>query len=49
MLIVLVKIGIYRNAQDPVVRESFSPKVKSMVDVWHHGKEYSYVCVCVCF
>lgn len=34
----VVKIGIYRNAQDHVVHESFSPKVKSMVDVWNHGK-----------
>lgn len=30
-------VGIYRNAQRPVVEESFSPKVKSMIDVFNNG------------
>ncbi|CEP11641.1 hypothetical protein [Parasitella parasitica] len=33
--------GIYRNAQRPVVEESFSPKVKSMIDVFNNGLKVS--------
>jgi long-chain acyl-CoA synthetase len=32
--------GIYRNAQRPVVEESFSPKVKSMIDVFNNGNTH---------
>jgi hypothetical protein len=30
--------GIYRNAQHHEVEESFSPKVKSMIDLFNNGK-----------
>lgn len=33
--------GIYRNAQRPVVEASFSPKVKSMIDVFNNGLKIS--------
>ena len=33
----ILNLGIYRNAQRPVVEESFSPKVKSMIDVFNNG------------
>ncbi|KAG0165324.1 hypothetical protein DFQ28_000215 [Apophysomyces sp. BC1034] len=33
--------GIYRNAQRPVVEESFSPKIKTMYDIFNHALKIS--------
>lgn len=31
-------LGIYRNAKEPVVRETISPKIQNMIDLFDHGK-----------
>ncbi|KAI8991514.1 hypothetical protein BDF20DRAFT_845057 [Mycotypha africana] len=33
--------GIYRNARRPVIEDSFSPKVKTMIDIFNHGLKIS--------
>ncbi|KAI7899938.1 uncharacterized protein BX663DRAFT_477474 [Cokeromyces recurvatus] len=39
--------GIYRNAQRPVVEESFSPKVRSIIDIFNNGLKISKDRPCV--
>jgi hypothetical protein len=38
LLILSWLIGIYRNGQRPELLETFSPKVKTVYDIFTHGK-----------